>query len=258
MIPIAAGDLYGLINSFFWPFVRLLALISTAPLLNHRSVPARLKIGLAIACAIVVAPTLPAPPAVEPFSGDGVLLLLRQSLVGAAIGIAMQFVFAAIELSGDMIGLQMGLSFSGFIDPQNSASTPLVGSFMAMIASLVLLAINGHLLMIATLVESFHAIPIAAPIAARPDQVLGLQRLISLGGEIFRIGLHLSLPVLATLLALNIAMGVLTRAAPQLNVFSVGFPITLLAGLLLLSFSLPFVGAAMEQAIVQSLSIVGR
>ena len=254
MIQVAAGDLYGLINSFFWPFVRLLALISTAPLLNHRSVPVRLKIGLAIACALVVAPTLPSPPAVEPFSGDGVLLLLHQSLVGAAIGIAMQFVFAAIELSGDMIGLQMGLSFSGFIDPQNSASTPLVGSFLAMIASLVLLAINGHLMMIASLVESFQAIPIAA----RPEHGLGLPRLISLGGEIFRIGLHLSLPVLATLLALNITMGVLTRAAPQLNVFSVGFPITLLGGLLLLSFSLPFVGIAIERSIVESLSIFGR
>lgn len=254
MIQVAAGDLYGLINSFFWPFVRLLALISTAPLLNHRSVPVRLKIGLAIACALVVAPTLPSPPAVEPFSADGVLLLLHQSLVGAAIGIAMQFVFAAIELSGDMIGLQMGLSFSGFVDPQNSASTPLVGSFLAMIASLVLLAINGHLMMIGSLVESFQTIPIAA----HPEHGLGLQRLIALGGEIFRIGLHLSLPVLATLLALNITMGVLTRAAPQLNVFSVGFPITLLGGLLLLGFSLPFVGAAMERSIVESLSIVGR
>jgi flagellar biosynthetic protein FliR len=254
MIAIPVGDLYGLINSFFWPFVRLLALISTAPLLNHRSVPARLKIALAIACAIVVAPTLPPLPAVEPFSADGVLLLLQQSLVGAAIGIAMQFVFAAIGLSGDMIGLQMGLSFSGFVDPQNSASTPLVGSFMVMIASLVLLAINGHLMMIGSLVESFQAIPIAA----RPDQGLGLPRLISLGGEIFRIGLHLSLPVLATLLALNITMGVLTRAAPQLNVFSVGFPITLLGGLLLLSLALPFVGIAIERSIIQSLSIVGR
>ncbi|MBI4292275.1 MAG: flagellar biosynthetic protein FliR [Betaproteobacteria bacterium] len=254
MIAIPAGDLYGLINSFFWPFVRLLALIATAPLLNHRTVPARLKIALAIACAIVVAPTLPPMPAVEPFSGEGVLLLLQQSLVGAAIGIAMQFVFAAIELSGDMIGLQMGLSFSGFVDPQNSASTPLIGSFMVMIASLVLLAINGHLMMIASLVESFQAIPIAA----RPEHGLGLERLISLGGEIFRIGLHLSLPVLATLLALNITMGVLTRAAPQLNVFSVGFPITLLGGLLLLGFALPFVGIAIERSIVQSLSIVGR
>lgn len=254
MIPISAGDLYGLINSFIWPFVRLMALIATAPLLNHRSVPARLKIALAIACALVVAPTLPSPPAVEPFSGDGFLLLLQQSLVGAAIGIAIQFVFAAIGLCGDMIGLQMGLSFSEFIDPQNSASTPLVGSFMVTIALLVLLAINGHLMMIGSLVESFHAIPIAA----RPEHGLGLERLVSLGGEIFRIGLHLSLPVLATLLALNITMGVLTRAAPQLNVFSVGFPITLLGGLLLLSFSLPFVGIALERSIVESLITVGR
>jgi flagellar biosynthetic protein FliR len=191
---------------------------------------------------------------VEPFSGEGVLLLLQQSLVGAAIGIAMQFVFAAIELSGDMIGLQMGLSFSGFVDPQNSASTPLIGSFMVMLASLVLLAIKGHLMMIGSLVESFQAIPISA----RPGEGLGLARLISLGSEIFRIGLHLSLPVLATLLALNITMGVLTRAAPQLNVFSVGFPITLLGGLLLLGLALPFVGIAIERAILQSLGFVGR
>jgi flagellar biosynthetic protein FliR len=170
----------------------------------------------------------------SPFSGDGLMLLVQQVLIGVSIGLWMRFVFAAVELAGDMIGMQMGLSFATFIDPQNSNQTPIVGSFLGIIASLILLALNGHLLMIAALIDSFHVIPISA----QPELALNVERLLALGAEIFRIGLHLSLPVLATLLVLNLAMGVLSRTAPQINIFAVGFPLTILAGLFLLGLSL--------------------
>lgn len=249
MVSISAAQLYAIINAFFWPFVRLLALFSSAPIIGDRSVPARVKIALAIACAILVVPTLSDAPTSPPFSGDGLMLLVQQVLVGVAIGLGMRFVFAAVELAGDMIGMQMGLSFATFIDPQNSTQTPIVGSFLGIIAALILLALNGHLLMIAALIDSFHMVPISA----QPELALSVGRIVALGGEIFRIGLHLSLPVLATLLVLNLAMGVLSRAAPQLNIFAVGFPLTILAGLFLLGLSLPHVGAALERVLVQAI-----
>jgi flagellar biosynthetic protein FliR len=249
MVSISAAQLYAIINAFFWPFVRLLSLFSSAPMLGDQTVPARVKIALAIACAILVAPTLSDAPTSSPFSGDGLMLLIQQVLVGVAIGLGMRFVFAAVELAGDMIGMQMGLSFATFIDPQNSTQTPIVGSFLGIIASLILLALNGHLLMIAALIDSFRTIPISA----QSELALSVERLVALGAEIFRIGLHLSLPVLATLLVLNLAMGVLSRAAPQINIFAVGFPLTILAGLFLLGLSLPYMGAALERALVQAI-----
>lgn len=249
MVSISADQVYAIINTFFWPFVRLLSLCTTAPILGDRAVPARLKIALAMACSILVAPTLSDAPTVPPFSGDGLLLLVQQVLIGIAIGMGMRFVFAAVELAGDMIGMQMGLSFATFIDPQNSTQTPIVGSFLGIIATLILLALNGHLMMIGVLIDSFRIIPISA----QPELALSVERVVALGGEIFRIGLHLSLPVLATLLVLNLAMGVLSRAAPQLNVIAVGFPLTILAGLFLLGLSLPYVGAALERVLVQAI-----
>jgi flagellar biosynthetic protein FliR len=249
MISISAVQLYGIVNAFFWPFVRLLSLFSSAPILGDPTVPARVKIALAIACAILVAPTLSNAPTSSPFSGDSLMLLVQQVLVGVAIGLGMRLVFAAVELAGDMIGMQMGLSFATFIDPQNSTQTPIVGSFLGIIASLILLALNGHLMMIATLVDSFRTIPISA----HPELSLSIEHIVALGGEVFRIGLHLSLPVLATLLVVNLAMGVLSRAAPQLNIFAVGFPLTLLAGLFILGLSLPYVGAALERVLLQAM-----
>lgn len=252
MISITTDQLYALLNAFFWPFVRLLALFSSAPVLYHNSMPARVKVALAATCSLLVAPTLANTPLSPLISEDGLMLLIQQIVVGVAIGIGMQFIFAAVELAGDLIGLQMGLSFATFIDPQNSTQTPLVGSFLGLIASLVLLALNGHLLMIAALVDSFRAIPISA----NPGMGLDLGRLVGLGGEIFRIGLHLSLPVIATMLVLTLAMGVLSRTAPQLNVFAVGFPITLLAGLLLLGLAMPYMGPVLERVILRGLTTI--
>jgi flagellar biosynthetic protein FliR len=250
MISISVEQLYALINAIFWPFVRLLALFSTAPILQDASVPARVKIALAIACAILVAPTLATHPVSSPFSGDGLMLLVQQILIGTAMGIGMRIIFSAVELAGDIIGMQMGLSFAGYLDPSNSSDAPLLGSFLAIIASLILLALNGHLLLIAALIDSFNTIPISA----QPALAFDLQRLVVLGGEIFRVGLQLSMPVLATLLVLNMALGVLSRAAPQLNPFAVGFPLTLLGGLFLLGLSMPYLGVAMERSLLEAIA----
>ena len=180
-------------------------------------------------------------------------VLAEQVLLGTAMGFAMRLVFAAVELAGELIGLQMGLSFAGFIDPQAGSPVPLVSSFLSLIASLVFLALNGHLMVLAAVTESFSVWPVGAA-GAKID----IPGLVAWGAEIFRLGLHLALPVLATMLLVNLALGVLARAAPQLNLLAVGFPATLLAGFLLLAGLLPVMLPALQRALEGALQIFLR
>lgn len=218
-------------GQFLWPFVRALALLMTAPLISHASVPNRVKVGLAFAIAIVVAPLVP-PNLPSPASPEALGTLVYQVAVGAVIGLSARLAFAAVELAGEMIGLQMGLSFATFIDPQNSQPAPLIGSFLGLIAMLVFLAVDGHLALVGSLAESFRV---------SPASFLDMKAVVRWGSEMFRFGLHISLPVVAAMLVANIALAILVRAAPQLNLFSVGFPATLLIGLLVMATSLPAV-----------------
>lgn len=235
---------------YAWPFARVLALFMTAPVIQDTAVPAPLKIGFSMLAALLVGPLLPAAQHVPISSAHAPLILAQQVLVGAAIGFTMRLVFAAIELAGDAIGLQMGLSFAGFMSPGTGEQTPIVGSMLGVIASLIFLAINGHLLLIAAIVDSFDVIPVA--FGSKPS--LDLLALAAVGGEVFRLGLHIALPVLATMLILNLALGVLARVAPQLNIFAIGFPATLLVGMIALMFALPFLGPVFEQMLMQGLA----
>jgi flagellar biosynthetic protein FliR len=150
-----------------------------------------------------------------------------------------------------MIGLQMGLSFATFVDPQNSNQSPLVGSFLAMVAMLLFLAIDGHLLLLAALYDSFEIIPVGAGALSK----FRWEHLALLGTQLFSLGLQIALPVLSTMLLVNMSLGVMARAAPQLNLFSVGFPLTLATGTLLLAAFLPYLGAPLERAFRQALRV---
>ena len=254
MLAVTAADLDAWLAGFFYPFVRIAALASSAPLFSHRSIPRPTRIGLAVLVTIVVAPTLPAVPFVSPFSAPGVLLLLQQILIGVAIGFTLQIVFAAVELAGELIGLQMGLSFATFVDAE-ADQAPIVGAFLAVAMLLVFLSLNGHLMLIAGLVDSFRSFPI--------DGVRGLvafdpHALVLVGRDLFTLGVTLALPVIAAMLLANLALGVLTRTAPQLNLFAVGFPVTLATGLAMLSLALPYLVPAMESAVNRGLSLVLR
>ena len=140
-------------------------------------------------------------------------MLLQQVMIGLVLGFVVTIVFSAIEMAGDFIGLQMGLSFATFVDPQTSGQTPLVGSFLGILAALVFLTIDGHLLLIAAIVDSFQVLPIGTDMGG----IFNQDDLLRWGSDMFRIGLHLALPPLAAILLSNLALGVLTRSAPQLN-----------------------------------------
>ena len=254
MFTVSAADLDAWLAGYFYPFVRIAALASSAPLFSHRSIPRPTRIGLAVLLTIVVAPTLSPATFVSPFSGPGVLLIVQQILIGVAIGFTLQVVFAAVELAGELIGLQMGLSFATFVDADADQAT-IIGAFLAVAMLLVFLSLNGHLMLLAGLVDSFRSFPI--------DGVRGLvafdvRSLVLVGRDLFALGVTLALPVIAAMLLANLALGVLTRTAPQLNLFAVGFPVTLATGLAMLSLALPYLVPAMESAALRGLSLVLR
>ena len=233
---------------FLWPLSRILGLFTVAPVFGHASLPTRVKIGIGVFVALLVAPTLPAPPAVAPGSLAGLLILVQQFLIGVAIGFLMRLVFTGIEAAGELMGLQIGLGFASFFDPQSQGQTLVIGRFLNILGVLVFLALNAHLLLIAVLADSFHSLPISAtPLAST-----GFLQLAQAGGTIFAIALQLALPLIAILLVVNLALGILTRSAPQLNIFAIGFPITLGVGLIAFDLSLgrfaPVFSAAVDAA----------
>lgn len=251
MISIASAQLEAWIAGLLWPLVRMLALFTAAPVLSHRALPARLRILLAVLATALVAPGLPPAPVQPLLSGASLLLLAQQVLIGTAIGFSVRIAFAAVEMAGDLIGLQMGLGYATFFDPQTHADTPILGTFLGMIATLMFLAIDGPFQMFAALVESFSVAPLGADFHAS----LRWDALAQMGGAMFVLGLQLALPVVTAMLMCNIALGVMARAAPQLNLFSIGFPVTLLGGLVLLALMIGTMQPTIMQAFETGLRV---
>ncbi len=235
MLTVASIQLNAWLAAFFWPFFRIMALVASAPLFGARGIPAATKISTAFLLTILVAPLLPPMPSVQAVSAQGLLILTQQLMIGYAMGLTMRLAFSAMEMAGHIMGLQMGLGFATFFSPQTASQVPILGQFLGVMAMLLFLAFNGHLMVISALVESFNTLPIGASAAFANWKALALA-----GGNIFSWGLLLSMPVLAALMLTNVALAVLTRAAPQLNIFAVGFPITLAIGFIVLAFSLPY------------------
>lgn len=250
MISLTSAQLDTWVAAFFYPLARILALIATAPLFNSTGVPRRVRLMLGLAITLALVPALPPVPAVHPASGLGFWILVQQMLIGIGMGFAMRIVFAAVEVAGEFIGFQMGLSFATFYDPLSSSQTPVITEFINLLALLVFLALNGPLLYVATLAQSFSALPVGdVPLAAA-----SWRNLAELGSVMFASGLLLALPVLVALMITNLALAVLTRAAPQLNIFAIGFPMTLIGGFVALALCLNYLAGPLQMLIEQGLS----
>lgn len=232
---ITDAELMAWLQHYFWTFTRIGGVLMSAPVLGARLAPARTRLMLALALTLIMTPLLPAPPALEMFAAAWWLATAQQLLIGVVIGFVLQLVFEAVMLGGELIASSMGLSFAQIVDPARGGDAPVLGQLLSILATLLFLAMNGHLTLIEALHDSFRSLPVGGA-------ALGAAQLAEVArwsGVIFAGGMRVALPVLIALLLVNMAFGVMSRATPSLNLQSVGFPISLVAGMLLLQFSLP-------------------
>jgi flagellar biosynthetic protein FliR len=221
--------------SFIWPLLRIGAMFAAMPLVSMETVPPRVRLVLTVALTVVIRPLLPPTPPLDLFGHDGLLITIQQVVIGLVTGFILQMVFAAVVFAGQGIAFSIGLGFATMIDPQNSQPVPVVAQFYVISTMLIFLSLNGHLLIIQMLFDSFHTLPISIEGINKAD----LWTVIAWSSRMFAGGLLLSLPVMVSLLLINIGFGVATRAAPQLNIFSVGFPITLMLGIIVMWQTVP-------------------
>ena len=250
MLTFTEAQVLGWVTPILWPFLRVLALFGALPLFAQRGVPVRVRIALAFLVAVCAQASLPAMPVLPLDSGAGLLAVGQQLVIGLSLGFAVSVIFAAVEFAGELIGLQMGLNFAGFFDPMSGGEATATSRFFGISVSWLFIVINGHLLIIASVVQSFHAFPVAA-------EPLGFLRSAQpqvWGAELFRLGLWIALPLVAMLLFVNAVLGVISRVAQQMNVFAIGFPITVAVGLVGMLLTLPMMQAPFTMALERMLA----
>jgi flagellar biosynthetic protein FliR len=231
------------------PLVRILGFVAIAPFFGNQAISMPIKVAMGILLATIIAPAAPAMPFVDLLSLGGILIIAEQMIIGLAIGLMMQIIFSAIEMAGQVSGMTMGFGFATSYDPQSAGSTIVISQLMGILALLVFLSMNGHLIMISALLESFYAFPVTA----EPRMIDGMTIAIW-GAKLFSISLQLSLPIVATLLITNLALGILTKSSPQLNIFGIGFPITLCVGFVVIMLMLPTMAAPYQYILEQGMT----
>ncbi len=249
MLTFTEAQVLAWVTPLLWPFLRLLALFGSMPLIAQRSVPMRLRVGLAFLIALAAQASLPEMPVIELDTAAGVLAVVQQVLIGVSLGFAVRIVFAAIELAGEVIGLQMGLNFAGFFDPSSGGQGTAASRFFGVSVSWLFIVINGHLLLIAAIVQSFQVFPVGP----EPFAFLRAVQPQVWGAEIFSLGLWIALPLVAMLLFVNFVLGIVSRVAQQMNVFAIGFPISLSVGLIGMLLTLPMMGTPFTMALERML-----
>lgn len=212
-----------------------------APVIGDSQIPVRVRMGLCVVLTLLIAPTLTDMPQIEPFSALGILTILMQLLVGVAIGFMLKMVFAAVVVAGESIATSMGLGFAMINDPGNSAQVPIVSQFYTLFVTLLFLAFNGHHHLIGLVVNSFTYFPVGMLIDSNM-----LWQLVQWSSVMFTGALQMALPALAALLTVNLIMGIMTRTSPQLNLFSIGFPLTIMIGFVVILLTLPMVASIFQ------------
>jgi flagellar biosynthetic protein FliR len=225
-VEIALTPLIESLSTFVWPFVRIGAFLMVMPIIGGSFVPAKVRLLLAIVLTIVIAPIVPAPVTLEVLSLAGLVTMTQEIGIGVVMGFLVQLVFDAIALGGQVIGMSMGLGFAVFLDRARGVSVPVLGQLFLMLGMLVFLAIDGHLVLIQLLAKSFHAWPMAEGRLTLPI----IAEVLAWTGQLFVFALKIALPAITALLVVNLSFGVMSRAAPTLNLFAVGFPVAMLLG----------------------------
>ena len=235
MVTFTEAQLLAWVTPILWPFLRVLALFGALPLFAQRGVPMRVRIALSFLVAFCAQATLPPMPVIALDSAAAFMAVAQQVVIGLSLGFAVRIVFSAVEFAGEIVGLQMGLNFAGFFSPMTGGDATATSRFYGISVSWLFIVVNGHLLLIAAVVGSFEAFPVGP----EPFAFLARVQPQVWGTEIFRLGLGIALPLVAMLLFVNLVLGVISRVAQQMNIFAIGFPITVGVGLLGTLLTLP-------------------
>jgi flagellar biosynthesis protein FliR len=249
-VTLNAADVSMWVSRLWWPTLRVGGFVLAAPIASEAVIPKFVKIILSVSLAFLMAPLVRIPAQLAIFSGAGLLAAVQELLIGVAIGMMVQLTFEALTFAGQAVSMTMGLGFATMVDPQHGANTTVLGQMFMIFGTLIYLAINGHLMLIGTLAESFQTLPIGV---AHIDGNF-LLSVALWGARVFESGLLIALPAVIALVIVNLALGVVTRAAPQLNLFGIGFTITLLSGFFVLIVGLDGIMVGINGLIDSALS----
>ena len=249
MLTFTEAQVLAWITPVLWPFLRVLALFGTLPVLAQRSVPMRVRVALSFGIAFCAQATLPPVAPIPLDSSLALLVVLQQIVIGISLGFAVRIVFAAVEFAGEVVGLQMGLNFAGFFDPATGGQATAMSRFFGVSVSWLFIVMGGHLLVIAGVVKSFESFPVGP----EPFAFLRTVQPQTWGAEVFALGLWIALPLVGMLLFVNLVLGIISRVAQQMNIFAIGFPITLGVGLLGVLMTLPLMQRPFTMALERML-----
>jgi flagellar biosynthesis protein FliR len=251
MLTFTEADVVAWVTPLLWPFLRVVSLFSALPVLAQRSVPARVRIGLAFFVALCAQASLPPVAAIALDSSAALLAVLQQVLIGVSLGFAVRIVFAAVEFAGELVGLQMGMNFATFFNPMSGGEQTAVSRFYGVTIAWLFIVMGGHLLVVAAVAQSF----VAFPVGGDPFAFVRAVEPQRWGAEIFTLGLWIALPLVAMLLFANLVLGVISRVAQQMNVFAIGFPVTLGVGLVGVLVTLPLLETPFTMALERMLAL---
>jgi flagellar biosynthetic protein FliR len=247
---VLAADIVERFYTLLWPMLRISALMLTAPVLSQHAFNLRMRILLSLVLVWLVYP-LHRWPLIDPTSAQGLVEVFNQIMVGAMMGLTLQIVVAAVVLAGQSVATAMGLSMANMLDP-NMGSVPVVSQFFTVLSTLIFVGFGGHAILLGLIADSFHTLPIGQSLLNQDTY----GRILRWSSMMFLGSLLMALPVMISLLFINVGLGVVTRAAPSLNIFAVGFPAMTLGGFLILIISMQSIGGRIEWLWVQSFTVL--
>jgi len=249
LLSLTSAELMSWIGAVWWPFIRLYAMLWAMPVFDNPAVPPRARILLAVFLSFLIASTLPAVPAVDPFSVDAIVMTMEQLAFGVVMGLALRILFETLALVGMILSMQMGLVMAMMFDPGSGASVPLLGQLFWIMAALLFFGLNGHLISLNVLVDSFQLWPIGSSLYE-----LNLMVIVQLFGWMFGAALLIAMPAVIAMLLVSLTFGVATRSAPSLNIFVLGFPMTLLLGFVCVFMTVTQIGGMFSELVIHVLS----
>ncbi|KTD58993.1 flagellar biosynthetic protein FliR [Legionella shakespearei] len=239
-------------SQVIWPMGRIGGLMLTVPVFSSVLMPRRIKVFFICALSLTCASFIPHHLSFEQFNGLFLVYIIQEVFLGMMMGFVLQLVFQVFILGGQIISMQAGLGFAVMVDPASKASVPLVSQFYLMMITLTFLALNGHLALLEALIDSFRLMPVGQV----PLDNSMVWNIIMFSGWMFKEAVLISIPAILSLLIVSLSFGIMTRVAPQLNIFSLGFPITLLMGFVIIKVGLPSIGNQMVESLREGMRFI--